>query len=60
LSTHEFFASDLSIADFAMLGWAWRHERHQVDLGDFPNVKRWYESLMSRPAIKRGFSVALK
>jgi len=60
LSTHEFFASDLSIADFAILGWAWRHERHQVDLGDFPNVKRWYESLMSRPAIKRGFSVALK
>ena len=33
----------VSIADFAILGWAWRHERHQVDLADFPNVKRWYE-----------------
>jgi GST-like protein len=39
--------ADVSIADFAILGWAWRHERHQVDLGDFPNVKRWYEAMMS-------------
>ena len=39
----------LSIADFAILGWAWRHERHQVDLAEFPNVKRWYETMMARP-----------
>ena len=60
LSAVEFFATDLSIADFAVLGWVWRHERHQVDLADFPNVKRWYEGLMARPAVKRGFAVALK
>ena len=54
-----FFAGAVSIADFAILGWAWRHERHQVDLDDLPNVKRWYETLMSRPATKRGFDVAL-
>lgn len=59
LAEVEFFAGDLSIADFAILGWAWRHERHQVDLADFPNVKRWYETMMSRPATKRGFEVAL-
>src|SRR5689334_14813253 len=41
LADHEFFAGALSIADFAILGWAWRHERHKVDLKDFPNVKRW-------------------
>ena len=55
-----FFAGDISIADFAILGWVWRHPRHQVDLADFPNVKRWYESMMTRPAVQRGFSVALK
>ncbi|HYZ64370.1 MAG TPA: glutathione binding-like protein [Acetobacteraceae bacterium] len=55
----EFVAGALSIADFAILGWAWRHERHQVDLGDFPNVKRWYEALMARPGVRRGFEVAL-
>lgn len=55
-----FFAGDISIADFAILGWVWRHPRHQVDLADFPNVKRWYESMMARPAVQRGFSIALK
>ncbi len=55
----EFFAGDISIADFAILGWAWRHERHQVDLAEFPNVKRWYETMMARPATRRGFEVAL-
>jgi GST-like protein len=60
LATHEFFANELSIADFAILGWVWRHPRHQVDLNDFPNVKRWYELILSRPAVQRGLQVALK
>jgi GST-like protein len=59
LATVEFFAGDISIADFAILGWAWRHERHKVDLGDFPNVKRWYGTMMARPGVQRGFAVAL-
>ncbi len=54
-----FVAGDVSVADFAILGWAWRHERHQVDLADFPNVKRWYTAMMARPATARGFEVAL-
>jgi len=60
LADHAFFADELSIADFAILGWAWRHPRHQVDLSDFPNVERWYETMMARPAVQRGFSVALR
>ena len=59
LAIVEFFAGPISIADFAILGWAWRHERHQVDLVEFPNVKRWYETMMARPATQRGFEVAL-
>ena len=59
LSQVEFVGGPVSIADFAILGWAWRHERHKVDLGDFPNVKRWYEAMMARPGTKRGFEVAL-
>ena len=60
LATHEFFADEVSIADFAILGWVWRHPRHQVDLNDFPNVKRWYDLMLSRPAVQRGLQVALK
>ena len=59
LAMSEFFADALSVADFAILGWAWRHGKHQVDLAEFPNVKRWYDALMARPGVKRGFEVKL-
>ena len=59
LGEHEFVAGSLSVADFAILGWAWRHERHKVPLADFPNVKRWYDTLMARPGVKRGFDAKL-
>lgn len=60
LAGRDFFADELSIADFAILGWVWRHPRHQVDLADFPQVQRWYEAMMARPAVQRGFAVALR
>jgi GST-like protein len=59
LAEVECFAGDLSIADFAILGWVWRHERHRVELNDFPNVERWYHALMGRPRVQRGMQVAL-
>jgi len=60
LAEHRYFADELSIADFAILGWAWRHPRHKVDLADFPNVQHWYQELMARPAVQRGFAVPLR
>lgn len=65
LAGRDFVASEgePSIADFAILGWAWRHERHLPTQGaaiaDYPNVARWYEGLMARPATRRGMEVAL-
>jgi len=59
LKEGEFVAGNLSVADFAVLGWAWRHERHQISLNDFPNVARWYETLFARPGVQRGFAVTL-
>ena len=60
LTDREYFAGALSIADFAILGWAWRHPKHQVDLADFPHVQRWYAALMARPAVMRGFAVPMR
>jgi GSH-dependent disulfide-bond oxidoreductase len=60
LAAQAYFADDVSIADFAILGWAWRHERHEVDLHDFPHVKRWYDAMMARPGVARGFAVRLR
>jgi GST-like protein len=60
LAEHAYFAGDLSIADFAILGWVWRHPRHQVDLQQFPHVLRWYQAMMARPAVQKGFAVSLR
>jgi len=58
LSESEYVAGELSIADFAMLGWTWRHSKHKMSLNAFPHVARWYQTLRDRPATKRGFSVS--
>ncbi|MGK7862312.1 glutathione S-transferase family protein [Falsiroseomonas sp. E2-1-a4] len=61
LAGRDFVATDgePSIADFAILGWAWRHERHEVPFDDLANVAAWYARMMARPATQRGFEVAL-
>jgi len=59
LAEHAFFADEPSIADFAIIGWAWRHPRHKIDLADYPHVQRWYEAMMARPGVQRGFAVKL-
>lgn len=59
LALTEFVAGPLTVADFAILAWAWRHEKHRVSLSDFPNVARWYATLMARPAVQRGFTISL-
>ena len=57
LASSEYFAgSEYTIADMAIFGWAWRHERHQVDLAAFPNVKRWYQLVLARPAVARALA----
>jgi GST-like protein len=48
---------EYTIADIATYPWVARHEWHRVDLGEFPNVKRWYDALGARPAVARGMAV---
>ncbi len=57
LTGREYLAGDLSIADFATLPWVFRFDWQEVDLSDFPNVKRWYDNLMARPALARGMDI---
>jgi GST-like protein len=49
--------NEVSIADFCTLPWIFRHDWQEVDLADFPNVKRWYDALMARPALTRGMNL---
>ncbi len=48
---------DYSIADIATYPWVARHEHHKVDLAEFPNVKRWYDTISKRPAVVKGMAV---
>ena len=50
-------AGKYGIADMATFPWIARHEWHQVDLTEFPNVKRWYDAIGARPAVVRGMAV---
>jgi len=45
---------DYSMADIAAFPWASRHEWQEVDLQDFPNVKRWFDIMAARPGVQRG------
>lgn len=59
LAGRDYVAGEISVADFAIFGWAWRHEKHRVSFDDFPNVGRWYERLLARPGVARGLEVKL-
>ena len=55
LAQHPFVAGDYSIADMACYPWIVPHDRQGQKLEDFPHVKRWFESLQSRPAVIRAY-----
>ncbi|HRY26956.1 MAG: glutathione S-transferase N-terminal domain-containing protein [Geminicoccaceae bacterium] len=58
LATHAHLAGDNpSIADFATWPWFSRFEWQGIDLGEFPNVRRWYLDLAGRPGVQRGYDV---
>jgi len=58
LAANEFLSGkEYTIADIATYPWVARHEWHRVDLAQFPNVKRWYDAVGSRPAVVRGMAV---
>ena len=57
LAKNEYLAHSYSIADIATYPWVARFEWHKVDLADFPNVKRWFDLISTRPAVQAGMKV---
>ena len=47
----------LSIVDIAVLPWTRTYERQNVDIDDYPHVKRWILSLNERPSVQAGYKV---
>jgi len=57
LARSEFLAGRYSIADVATWPWVDVRWLHRIDLDDFPSVKRWYETVGKRPAVRRGMAL---
>ncbi|ALH81274.1 MAG: glutathione S-transferase N-terminal domain-containing protein [Polaromonas sp.] len=57
LSDHDFLADEYSIADIATFTWVRPRKMQGQNLDDYPNVKRWYDTIKVRPAISEGLSV---
>jgi GST-like protein len=55
LATRDYVAGEYSIADMACYPWIVPYKRQQQNLEDFPNLKRWFDSIRNRPATVRAY-----
>jgi len=60
LGEAEYLAGDYSIADIATFPWAQSFAMQGIDFADYPNVKRWFDAILARPAVQRGIAVGVK
>ena len=56
LKKNEYLAVEYSIADISTWPWIARFERQKIILNQYPNVLRWYGSIMKRPAVIKGYN----
>lgn len=58
LSQAEWLAGgEYSIADIITYPWLRFPERRGIDLAEYPHVKRWFDAIDARPAVRRGCAV---
>ena len=57
LADREFIAGGYSIADMASYPWVFKHPYLQLGLEDYPNLKRWFETIEQRPAVVRAYEI---
>jgi GST-like protein len=57
LADREFLAGEYSIADIASIGWVVPYERQGQNLDDFPNLRRWFDTMKARHAVFKGIDV---
>ena len=55
LGEHEYVAGDFSVADISMYPDTHLHGVNDIGLGDYPNVRRWHDSIAARPATIRAW-----
>jgi GST-like protein len=58
--TGSFISGDYSIADIACYPWVVPWKQQTQNLDDFPNVKRWLDTIGERPAVRRAYELDAK
>ncbi len=58
LKDRDYIIKDYSIADMAVYPWIVPHQQQQQNLADFPNIKRWFETIQNRPAVQKAYEIA--
>jgi GST-like protein len=57
LSKTKFLAGDeYTIADIATFPWFARHEWHDIGIQNFKNLSRWYEEILKRDGVQKGYA----
>ena len=57
LEGRDYIIGEYTIADIACWPWVSRHEWQEIDLRDYPHVRKWYQRIAARPAVQRGYHV---
>jgi len=57
LRDREYLAGEYSIADMAAFPWVVPYKRLGSNLDPFENLRRWFDSIKSRPAVRRGIDL---
>ncbi len=57
LEGRDYICGAYSIADMACWPWILTYKKQEIDLGEFPNIRAWYDRLKARPALRRGYEV---
>ncbi|MCP4317257.1 MAG: glutathione S-transferase [Hyphomicrobiales bacterium] len=60
LEGRDYIVDDYTIADMACWPWISRYEWQEIDLAKYPNVRSWYQRLLARDAVRRGYHVPKK
>ena len=58
LGATPYLAGDFSIADMASYPWTAIWERQQQKIEEFPNVRRWLDTMRERPGVKAAYEKA--
>jgi len=57
LKNREYLAGDYSIADMSAFPWVLMYKRFGVNLDAFDNLRRWFDAIKNRPAVRKGIDL---